>query len=114
MDSLPDTAIDLTHEFRARPRRFHTLGGLMKDIREAAKRERDYYARPRVKCAVCGKHYLTRDKKGFACSKACRQRLEGQASPRGKRGAAGSVGIVAVTFHSIDLNPYSARPKRGP
>ena len=54
----------------------------MKDIRGAAKRERQFYARQdRVRCVVCGKHYLTRDKKGWACSFKCRRRLEeGRAS----------------------------------
>ena len=32
-------------------------------------------ARPPVKCAVCGKHYIVRHK-GWACSKKCAQRLE--------------------------------------
>jgi hypothetical protein len=53
-----------------------------KDARAEARCLRDYYARQdRVRCMVCGRHLLTRDKKGWACSRVCAERLkESQAS----------------------------------
>jgi hypothetical protein len=54
-----------------------------KDARAEARRLRDYYARQdRVRCMVCGRHLLTRDKKGWCCSKKCREALEGQPQER--------------------------------
>jgi hypothetical protein len=53
----------------------------MQDSRGQLKALRDFYAHQgRVKCVVCGKHYLTRDKKGWCCSRKCREVLEGQPS----------------------------------
>ena len=51
---------------------------MARDARAEARRERDYYARQdRIRCAVCGKHFLTRDKRGWCCSRSCREKLEG-------------------------------------
>jgi hypothetical protein len=51
----------------------------MKDIRGLAKAERQYARQDRVRCAVCGRHLLTRNKKGWCCSKRCAEKLkEGQ------------------------------------
>jgi hypothetical protein len=48
----------------------------MKDVRGQQQAERQYNNRPRVRCVVCGLHYLTRDKKGWTCSKKCAERLK--------------------------------------
>jgi len=78
----------------------------MKDIRDLAKRERQFYAR-QDRCAACGRVLIHR-KKGWACSRPCREKLEGeegQTSPsRYEKGAAGGSGEIAgVPFHPIDI-----------
>jgi hypothetical protein len=51
---------------------------MARDARAEAQRERQYYSREaRVRCMVCGRHLLASNKKGWACSKKCREQLQG-------------------------------------
>jgi hypothetical protein len=55
---------------------------MSKNRRAEARRERQFYAR-QDRCGSCGRVLIDR-KKGWACCRACREKLEGkegQASP---------------------------------
>jgi hypothetical protein len=53
----------------------------MKDVRQQQKAERNFYRR--VPCAACGRIIARR--KGFTCSRACQEKLEGKGGGNGSQ-----------------------------